>query len=146
MAPAIDLPIVHKDADRSLVAQITAHFETAIADGRLGSGDRLPTIRAVAESTGVTRTTVQQAYLRLASRGLVTSTVGRGTQVVGEGRDGPISRAARAAFAHLKRTMPVPSVPAGRETVANFQELLPDSGLFPADELRESLDRVLRET
>ena len=62
--------------------QIARFYESAIEDGRVPVGDRLPPIREVASTCEVTRATVQEAYRRLAARGLVEGTVGRGTVVL----------------------------------------------------------------
>ena len=57
--------------------QIARFYESAIEDGRVPVGDRLPPIREVASTCSVTRATVQDAYRRLADRGLVEGTVGQ---------------------------------------------------------------------
>lgn len=58
---------------------------TAIAEdiqaGRLASGDRLPPQRDLADTLGVTVTTVTRGYAEAARRGLVSGEVGRGTYV-----------------------------------------------------------------
>ncbi len=56
-------------------------FETAIADGRLATGARLPPQRNLAFDLGVTIGTVGRAYDLLSQRGLVRGEVGRGTFV-----------------------------------------------------------------
>src|SRR5690606_25416364 len=61
--------------------RIAARVRDEIEAGRLGPGDRLPTIRALARALGVNRDTVQLAYDALAREGRVESTVGRGTFV-----------------------------------------------------------------
>src|SRR5512147_275371 len=61
--------------------QIAAHFRAEIEAGRLGAGDRLPTIRELARTTGVNRDTVALAYDELTRAGLIEATVGRGTFV-----------------------------------------------------------------
>ena len=57
----------------------------AVADdaaaGRIATGDRLPTHRALADRLGVTVGTVTRAYALLAERGIVAGEVGRGTYV-----------------------------------------------------------------
>jgi len=61
-----------------------------IASGALPPGTRLPTHRDLAESLGVTVTTVTRAYAEARSRGLVEGTVGRGTFVAA-----PLTKAAQ---------------------------------------------------
>lgn len=78
--------LLHLDeADgRPLYEQIAAAVRKAVADGRLRPGDRLPSGRDLAESSGVTLETVQRAYRLLVADGLVTSRVGRGTTVAAD--------------------------------------------------------------
>ena len=79
----MELPQLSRDRAEPMVDQVALYYRLAIQRGRLRAGDRLPTIRAVAEHAGVTRGTVQDAYRRLQDEGLVTATVGRGTTVLG---------------------------------------------------------------
>jgi GntR family transcriptional regulator len=58
-------------------AQIVSEIEQAIADGRLGPGDRLPPERELAVEHGVSRMTVRQALQTLESRGLLRRSIGR---------------------------------------------------------------------
>jgi len=69
--------------DRPVYRAIADALASDRAAGRVVAGDRLPTHRALAESLGVTVTTVSRAYAEAARRGLVDSTVGRGTFVRG---------------------------------------------------------------
>lgn len=55
-----------------------------IAEGRLSSGDRLPPQRRLAARLNVDFTTIARAYVEAQSRGLVSSTVGRGTFVTAQ--------------------------------------------------------------
>ncbi|WP_426954395.1 PLP-dependent aminotransferase family protein [Muricoccus radiodurans] len=54
---------------------------TAVAQGDLRAGERLPTHRALADALGVDLTTVTRAYAEARRRGLLQATVGRGTFV-----------------------------------------------------------------
>jgi GntR family transcriptional regulator / MocR family aminotransferase len=56
-------------------------IRTAIVDGRLPPGGRLPSTRSVASQYGVARGTVVAAFDQLAAEGYVESTVGNGTFV-----------------------------------------------------------------
>lgn len=69
-------------------AQILDRLETAIRDGDLQSGDRLPAQRQLAAKLSVDLTTVTRAYSAARARGLVEGTVGRGTFVRERGDDG----------------------------------------------------------
>ncbi|MDQ1136212.1 GntR family transcriptional regulator [Microbacterium sp. SORGH_AS 1204] len=52
-----------------------------IASGRLGAGEKLPTVRQAAADFGVAPGTVQKVYRALESEGLIVSRVGSGTRV-----------------------------------------------------------------
>lgn len=73
------------DASRSpLAEQIAAAIRRAIVTGELRPGDRLPSGRDLAESSGVTLETVQRGYRLLVDDGLVVARVGRGTSVAAD--------------------------------------------------------------
>jgi 2-aminoadipate transaminase len=145
------LPDVDRSTGAPLTEQIARFYREAIEHGRLRTGDRLPPIRMVADSVGVTRATVQEAYRRLAEQGLVEGVVGRGTTVMplAGGSDGersgtgPLSAYAAAALRQSQAMGGAPALPRGRALVANFAELSPDGALFPVAALRAAMDRVL---
>src|SRR5439155_208283 len=66
---------------RPLYGHLVNLFESAIANGELPSGSRLPPERELAQRLGISRTTVVSAYRELESRGLLRAYVGRGTFV-----------------------------------------------------------------
>ena len=136
--------------------QIARFYESAIEDGRVPVGDRLPPIREVASTCEVTRATVQEAYRRLAARGLVEGTVGRGTVVLashsgngssnghdpaGSGR--LLSPYAEAALRKTRSMAGAPALADDQPLVANFAELQPDDERFPISEWRAAMDAVL---
>jgi DNA-binding transcriptional MocR family regulator len=61
--------------------EIAATAETAIREGRLKTGEALPTVRALAEGLGTSPATVNSAYRTLRQRGLVIADGRRGTRV-----------------------------------------------------------------
>jgi GntR family transcriptional regulator len=67
-------------------AQIEERLAERIEGGHLGTGERLPPERELAEWLGVSRMTVRQALGALAARGLVERGVGRGTFVRAPGK------------------------------------------------------------
>lgn len=143
------LPDLDRAAPSTLADQIAAFYRAAITSGQLRPGDRLPPIREVADAAKVTRTTVQDAYKKLADGGLVTGEVGRGTTVLqspaAPAPSGPLSAFAEAALLQTQTTPVAPPLPAGTKLVANFAELSPDGAMFPVDELRAAMDKVLQQ-
>lgn len=65
----------------SVYRQICDQVKYAIASGALSEGDRLPTIRDVAEQTRVNRNTIAKAYGELEREGVIASRPGQGSFV-----------------------------------------------------------------
>ncbi len=129
--------------------QIAEQVNDAIVSGELRHGDKLPTIRALAEELGVNRDTVALAYDGLARAHLVETTVGRGTFVR------HIPAAAKAADQAPPPLSPVvdrlldfersrPDYTA-RDGAVPLHSLIPDPSLYPLKAFRRSLNRVLDE-
>lgn len=59
--------------------QIILQVEMAIADGRLISGDQLPTVRGLAVDLKINPNTVARAYNEMEIRGIVITQQGTGT-------------------------------------------------------------------
>jgi len=59
--------------------QIILQVEMAIVDGRLDTGDQLPTVRGLAVELQVNPNTVARAYSELEIRGIVNTQQGTGT-------------------------------------------------------------------
>jgi GntR family transcriptional regulator/MocR family aminotransferase len=78
----VDLPLA---ADRAgpapLTIQIVGQLRTAMSDGRLAAGERLPSTRALAATLGVSRTVVTGAYAQLFAEGWIEGRHGSGTYV-----------------------------------------------------------------
>jgi DNA-binding transcriptional regulator YhcF (GntR family) len=70
--PADELPVG---------VQLTLRLRALIVTGRLPAGDRMPSVRQLAEWAGVNLNTVRGVYAGLEASGLVTSRQGRGTFV-----------------------------------------------------------------
>lgn len=67
-----------------LYVQLVEQVRHAVEVGRLGPGDRLPTVRRLAEELGIAPNTIVKAYGELRRMGFVESRPGVGT-VVAEG-------------------------------------------------------------
>jgi GntR family transcriptional regulator/MocR family aminotransferase len=93
----MDLPLA---ADRAgpapITVQIVGQLRTAMTDGHLAAGERLPSTRVLAATLGVSRTVVTGAYAQLFAEGWIEGRHGSGTYVAdgasgaggGEGADG----------------------------------------------------------
>ena len=70
------------DVDRPAYRAIADALERAIGEGEVTPGERLPPVRDLAKTLGVTVGTVNRAYVLAQSRGLLAGEVGRGTFVL----------------------------------------------------------------
>lgn len=79
-------------------AQIVSAVEDAAASARVAVGDRLPTVRGLADELGVAPGTVAKAYRELEARGSIETRGRKGSFVRArdEDRDALLGEAARA--------------------------------------------------
>ncbi|MDR1352436.1 MAG: GntR family transcriptional regulator, partial [Treponema sp.] len=61
--------------------QIIRQIENGVLSGRLKTGDRLPTIRALAVDLKINPNTIARAYGELEIRGILATQVGSGTYI-----------------------------------------------------------------
>ena len=71
----------NKDSDMPLYQQIVDRFTRNIRNGTLTAGYKLPTVRALSDTTGASRGTVKHAYDALEQLGLIKKQQGSGTFV-----------------------------------------------------------------
>jgi DNA-binding transcriptional regulator YhcF (GntR family) len=81
--------------------QIRAQIATQVETGALQPGDRLPTVRRLAEELGLATNTVARAYRELEQSGAIETRGRAGSFVTG---DQVTSRAKAAAVAYLAET------------------------------------------
>jgi DNA-binding transcriptional regulator YhcF (GntR family) len=138
---------LHGSVDRAsevpLGTQLVEKIRTAVVDGHLKYGDRLPSVRELAETAGVNVNTVRAAYARLEAEGVVRGEHGRGTFVTdgAPAHTSTLSRGElREQIAALEATLarlPPPPLGAEGETTG------PGAALLSTDELLEVRDRLL---
>ncbi|HEY2477820.1 MAG TPA: GntR family transcriptional regulator [Solirubrobacterales bacterium] len=80
---------VDPDDDLPVGLQLTLRLRALIATGRLPAGEKLPSVRRLAEWAGVNLNTVRAVYAGLEDEGLVASQHGRGTFVANDVRSAP---------------------------------------------------------
>ena len=79
---ALELPLAaDRDGAEPLTSQLAGQLRDAVADGRLVTGERLPSTRTLAGLLGVSRTVVTAAYAQLFAEGWVEGRHGSGTFV-----------------------------------------------------------------
>jgi len=78
----LELPLAaDRDGPGSLTSQVAGQLRDAMADGRLTTGERLPSTRTLAGLLAVSRTVVTAAYAQLFAEGWVEGRHGSGTFV-----------------------------------------------------------------
>ena len=121
--------------------QVADQIRDRIRDGHLNAGERLPTVRALAEHLHTTRLTVHKAFRDLQSSGWLEATVGRGTFVRGTRHDAagtPLPTRNLSA----DRVMADIHDHGHRSDVINMAHSEPDPSLIPADAFWDCLESL----
>ncbi len=150
------IPLDH-EGPTPLYQQIENYLRQGIISGVLAAQTRLPATRQLARALGVNRITVETAYANLEAEGLIYSRVGSGTfvmpqaplpalpveedevtwplwqQEIQAGR----SKSRRLAIEEMLRA-------AGHPQPINFAGGIGDPHLFPSDDYRKVIQKVLR--
>jgi GntR family transcriptional regulator len=71
-----------------LGAQLAGRIRTAVQNGTLVAGERVPSVRELADIAGVNVNTARAVYARLESEGIVRSEQGRGTFITARSSSG----------------------------------------------------------
>jgi GntR family transcriptional regulator/MocR family aminotransferase len=137
---------------KDLSGEIYRQLRSAMRDGRLRPGERLPPSRDLAKRLDVARMTVTVAYDRLSGEGYVTSRMGAGT-FVNPGVTTAIRPANRARIAGSLKPRPVWGILRSAPAIAqpafvrparfDFRSGLPDASLFPHETWRRLVAREL---
>ena len=75
--------ILSNSSDLPIYEQIAAQLERAILNGELAAGERLPSIRSLANDLRVSVITTKRAYTELEHRGFIDTVQGKGSFVSG---------------------------------------------------------------
>jgi GntR family transcriptional regulator, transcriptional repressor for pyruvate dehydrogenase complex len=110
-------PLATPRRTRTLAHDLVESLGDRIRDGRLATGDKLPTEAAFMGEFGVSRTVVREAISKLQASGLVETRHGVGTFVVGLG-DGSAFRIAPEQLATLRDVVAMLELRIGVETEA----------------------------
>lgn len=96
------LPAIDRSSQVSPFEQVRDGLAAAVRTGRLAPGDRLPTVRKLAEEVGLASNTVARAYRELEEAGVVETRGRNGTFVSVQG-SGNAQEAALATAVYAKR-------------------------------------------
>ncbi|MBQ1052050.1 PLP-dependent aminotransferase family protein [Micromonospora sp. C51] len=130
---------------RSLSRQLYDQIREAIADGRLPPGGRLQPSRAAAKDLGVARSTVTDAYTRLAAEGHIAGRRGGGSVVVGHAFPRPAQAAARTALTPTAQAAAVRRYGTDWQPHSGFDLRAGqvDTRMFPVADWRRSTNRAV---
>lgn len=116
---------------RGRVEGVMRRLETALLDGSLPAGARLPAERVLAQQYGVARNTIREAIQRLGARGLLRSQRGAGVFVTEQLRTGIASPWGQLVADH----------PALREDILEFRRVLEGATAYFAAMRADAGDR-----
>jgi len=139
---------IRLEGRQDLTGQIYHQVRSAILDGRLQAGDRLPPSRLLANDLGVSRNTVGFAYEWLSGDGLLEARQGSGT-FVSTAERAPTTAADAVTASPLRpragwgQVRAPDALPPDRRRY-NFLLGLPDAGLFPFATWRRLITHQLR--
>src|SRR6476646_10235074 len=96
---------IDRDADVPVGVQLGWALCAQIRDGRFKPGQQLPTLRELAEATGLNVNTVRAVYQRLEQKGVIDSRQGSGTFVAGaQHGSSPVAAIAASAAREASET------------------------------------------
>lgn len=117
---------LERDSKEPLYLQLYRGIVSLIEDGVLGANEKLPPIRKLAKSLNINTVTVVNAYRLLEKEGYIRTKVGSGSYV-----------------SPIKRVSQEESVPDDRVARYNLASASIPPSLFPIDEFKEAIIRVL---
>ena len=116
----------------SLSGQIQDQLRSAIREGRLAAGERLPSTRRLSDQLGVSRGTIVDVYEQLVAEGYVDSAVGSGTRV------------AEVVGSELRRSVPSAAAASPPRPAVDFEYGIPDLGSIPLTDWIWALSEATR--
>lgn len=151
MQPSFELAIsIPRRGSRDVLRALHRQLRTAILDGRLQPGLRLPPTRVLAATYGVSRNTAVATYDLLLSEGYLSARRGAGTYVADALPALPARKPTRAASGSESRLNafwrkpPIgDATPAVKSLRFDFQLGVPDQGAFAFDVWRRLSGRAL---
>ena len=75
--------IISNSSDKPIYEQITSQVKAHILSGTLAEGDKLPSIRALANDLRISVITTKRAYTDLETQGFIETVPGKGSFVAG---------------------------------------------------------------
>ena len=67
------IPVLDDTREKSYYLQVYDYIKKAVLNGDIGEGEKLPSLRSLSKSTGLSITTIEQAYNQLTVEGYIYS-------------------------------------------------------------------------
>ena len=133
------MPILDADKKRPYYLQLYDYIKDAIISGEIMTGEKLPSLRSLSRSTGLSITTIEQAYNQLLVEGYIYSKAQSGYYV-----DDVFSHLNRTVT--LKNTVSSPQVysPA-KGTSPHMPSLYCDPGCFDFNKWKKCMNKIINE-
>jgi len=143
----LDTPLARDSGAAPMQRQLHHRFKSAILDGRLPPGSRLPGSRALAQALSISRNTVTAAYELLAAEGYVQPDR-QGTRVAALQRPKArrLAPTAPATSPMAQRLMRIQPTQPRAEAGAALTPGVPALSQFPLAAWRRTVDRAMRRT
>jgi 2-aminoadipate transaminase len=141
------LPRIQVDeaSDQPIYRQIYVQMRSAILDGTLEDGERLPATRELAGQLGLNRQTISTAYELLEADSLVRGEVGRGSFVM-YARPAQVSALNWNALLQNGSRIAAEAPPILGPVTYSFANSRPSELLFPLDTFRATCEEVIRDS
>ena len=97
--------IISNSNGKPIYEQISSQVRAQILSGALEAGERLPSIRALADGLGVSVITTKRAYADLETSGFIQTIQGKGSFVAGGNAETLKEERLRAIEAHLQHAL-----------------------------------------
>ena len=116
--------------------QVRTQIATAIAQGQLAAGTKLPTVRQLAADLGLAANTVARAYRELEADQVIATHGRRGTFVRSDLLDQPAQSSAAQSSAAQSSAAPSSVAHAARKAAADYAHTVRRLGLSSPEALR----------
>jgi len=121
--------IISSNTSKPIYEQITSQVKAMIMNGKLQTGNPIPSMRALAKSLHVSVITVQRAYEELQRDGFIETTVGRGSFISAQNKDFYQEEQQKKAEAYLQKATDI-----GKTSNISLEKLIELLAMFYTEE------------
>lgn len=133
------MPVLDENRKRPYYLQLYDYIKRAILNGEIMKDEKLPSLRSLARSTGLSITTIEQAYNQLLVEGYIYSKAQSGYYI-------------DDVFSHLSRTVPPENIISSPEvysseksTLSGSSSLYCDPDCFDFNKWKKCMNKIINE-